>query len=264
MRYILKINNLIQERLDKTILNIKDFQIIPGQHWVLLGANGSGKTSLIKVISAYEWPTSGEMVLMDKLLGSVSTETFRKGVGIFEPYLQSDVALIPEDTTALEILCTGYDGSLRCYNEYSVAQVDNALSLIQTHFGNNEIAHRSFHMLSSGEKRRILLLRTILNKPLFVILDEPYEFLDIKARIEIELFFNKYFLSDSTRTSLTVVHRVEEVPVYATHAALLKDGEILFSGPIDSVLNSANMSETFGTKLEIRKQLSHFTCTPIL
>ncbi len=264
MQFSVFAENLRYLRDGLEVVSISRWAVRPGEHWVLLGPNGCGKTSLIKMITLYEWPAEGRLMIQDAEPGSKPTSEIRNSIGIFEPFLQSDVAAIPDYLTATDILCTGFDGSLRPYNEYSPEQRKRASALTESHFQNKDIAGREWHLLSSGEKRRILLLRTILNNPDFVILDEPYEFLDIKARIETEKFFNRYFSENKSRSSLTVLHRTEEIPAVTTHAALMKSGQIVYQGPVEEIISSENLSDVFGMKLLVRKQESHFSCTPII
>lgn len=264
MHQVIFAENLQLIRNSLTLLNIDKFKVNSGEHWIILGPNGSGKTSFIKCITLYEWPTRGELHLFGIRAGSIAASDLRKNIGIFEPYLQQEVAMIPEYMTALDIVCTGYDGSLRPYNEYAAGQLHYAADRLRKHFGHDAFPEKKWNHLSSGEKRRVLLLRTILNHPELVIFDEPFEFLDLKAKVQTEIFFSKYFKENPQTSSLTVLHRPEEIPAYANKAALMKDGEIIYQGEIQETVTTEKLSEVFEISLKIIRQEERYTCVPVI
>src|SRR5690606_29603515 len=75
---IIRINGLEMRREETVILRNINWTIRPGEHWALLGANGSGKTSLLKLLTGYEWPTTGRIEVLGNLYGETNLPQLRK------------------------------------------------------------------------------------------------------------------------------------------------------------------------------------------
>lgn len=85
--------------------------------------------------------------------------------------------------------------------------------------------------------------------PEFVILDEPCSGLDLTAREEFIDFLDEY-KKNRNFTSIYITHRIDEIPPFYEHAALLKSGKILFSGEIKQAFTSSRLSELYDRKVE--------------
>jgi ABC-type molybdenum transport system ATPase subunit/photorepair protein PhrA len=171
----------LYQRSGIRILSGIRWDVEQGQHWILLGPNGSGKSSLVKLLTLYEWPTTGTIRIEDQVVGEFTMVELRKRIGLFEPNLQSEIGHHYPWVTAEEIVLTGKSGGLMLFGAPSEADLARARSMLaQESFDPG----RTFCVMSSGEQRRTLLLRCLFSRPAVVILDEPYESLDIKARWE--------------------------------------------------------------------------------
>ncbi|MBI3395280.1 MAG: ABC transporter ATP-binding protein, partial [Spirochaetia bacterium] len=120
---------------------------------------------------------------------------------------------------------------------------------------------RPFNVLSSGERHRTLLARALIARPPLLILDEPYESLDIPARIALEKLLEAV-VTESGMSTVTILHRVEEIPPFATHALLLKNGAVAFSGPVREVITSQTLSDLYNAALRIETFGVRFACFP--
>jgi len=262
---LFRLQSIFLKRGHAEILRNFSWQMQSGENWTLVGPNGSGKSSLASILLGYTWPTSGIVEVMEEKYGEVNLQEIRKRVGIFQPALQSAVEVYHDSMTAYEIVCTGAEGTLALYQDVLPELRKKADSLWEK-FQKGGIlkfpSDRPFSLLSSGEKRKVLLLRTLLNDPAFIILDEPYESLDIPSRLEMEHTFE--YLADREKHSiLLVVHRIEEIPSFITHTLLLKNGSTLHSGRIEDVLTSENLSELYETPLHVEKKYNRFICVPV-
>jgi iron complex transport system ATP-binding protein len=241
-----------------------NWSIREGEHWILLGPNGSGKSTLVKILSGYQWPTSGSASLLGDPMGTMSLLEIRKRIALFEPALQEESAAFHPDLTALEVICTGYFGTLACYDDIPDELLERARSLFENQFESSGLPFppsREFVKLSSGERRKVLLLRSFFTKARYMILDEPYESLDLAARYTLQELLVRMVLERKIPT-LTVLHRIEEIPSFVTHALLLKEGRVFRSGPIESVVNSASISGLYDYPVEVGKRGDHFYCLP--
>lgn len=258
MKPVISLQNIYYEREASVILDHVSFQFMPGEQWCILGPNGAGKSTLIAILCAYIWPQTGQASVLGQQVGNgISTATYREKTGLFQPSLQRELYVFHPGITALEVVLTGSDDSLASYRDYS-AHKDEALRLMQK-FHLPIPPNRPFARLSAGEQRQILLLRALLKNPQLLILDEPYESLDIPHRYELEQIWQKAIQERQLHT-LAVLHRIEEIHPLTTHVLLLKKGRVFFQGPLEEALQSERISELYNMKLSIHRKHGRYFC----
>lgn len=238
---MIHIQNLSYLRNDDVILDQVNLEIKQGEQWIILGRNGAGKTSLINMIYGYSWPTSGIIKVFGIEYGSEPLRQIQEEIGILQSNQQSN--LLQRNLTSLEIIISGLHSNLGIYREITEIEISSAKKLLEEH-SLLHLSERNFQILSSGEKSKILLLRSIIRKPKILILDEPTSSLDLKACYE---FFNllQSIIEKYKITCVQIVHRLEDIPKYFTHIAMMKQGRIVQSGLIDSILNLKNLSSLY-------------------
>jgi iron complex transport system ATP-binding protein len=118
-------------------------------------------------------------------------------------------------------------------------------------FGVSQNRDQNFGSMSEGERKRVQIARALMPDPELLILDEPAAGLDLGAREDLLTRLSALALDPSAPTSLLVTHHVEEIPTGTTHALLLRDGAIVAAGPIDQVLTSQNISQTFALTINL-------------
>src|SRR5262245_58534317 len=101
---ILSVSNLIVRRGSTVILNDVNWRVEPGQHWVILGANGSGKTSLLSALTGYLTPTAGEISVLSRTYGHADWRELRKRIGLVSSSIRQMMA---NDEPALETIVSG-------------------------------------------------------------------------------------------------------------------------------------------------------------
>jgi iron complex transport system ATP-binding protein len=116
------------------------------------------------------------------------------------------------------------------------------------------LAERSFATLSSGEKQRVLLARTLMPQPGLLLLDEPTAGLDLAGREDLVRTLGVLATGVDTPATVLVTHHVEEIPEGFTHVLMLREGEVLTSGPLEEVLNEANLSRCFEMPLGLERR----------
>jgi iron complex transport system ATP-binding protein len=114
-----------------------------------------------------------------------------------------------------------------------------------------ELATRPFGALSSGERQRVLLARSLWGDPGLVLYDEPTAGLDLGSREDLITRLTDLATDPSTPPLILVTHHVEEIPPGFTHALLVGDGRIAAQGPIDDVLTGPALSALFGLPLHL-------------
>ena len=194
---------------------------------MILGPNGSGKTSLLKSLTGYLSPTSGEIALLGKTYGESDWRDLRLQVGIVTSALQ---ASIPATETALETVVSGRYAQLDLWAHPTRTDIAGARRLL-LFIGAPHVARREWGHLSQGEKQRILIARALMAKPRLLILDEPCAGLDPVAREAFLGLLETLARRRKGPALVLVTHHAEEIMPAFTHALLLRDGRSFASGP---------------------------------
>jgi iron complex transport system ATP-binding protein len=232
----------------RTILDAVDWSVRSGERWVVLGRNGSGKTSLIRIASLYLHPSAGSVTVLGEVLGRTDVRSLRTRIGLASPSLAD---LFRHELTPIEIVMTARHAALEpWWHTYDDADRDRA-RLLLTQMGCSAVADQRFGLLSSGERQRVLLARTLMTDPGLLLLDEPTAGLDLGGREELVATLGSLAIDPTTPPTVLVTHHVEEIPIGFTHALLLQAGRVQQAGPISEVLTSAALSTCFGLDLQL-------------
>ncbi len=248
-KVILEISNLRIERGGVKILDGISWRVERGQHWVILGANGSGKTSLLSALTGYLMPTSGEIFLLGKTYGESDWRELRKKIGIVSSSVRQMMA---DDEPALETVASGKYAIIDFWGKVSRAEKSQALKLLRQ-VECEYLAERPWRVLSQGERQRVLIGRALMAKPRVLILDEPCAGLDPAAREHFLQFLQRLGARRNSPTLVLVTHHVEEIMPVFSHLLVLKSGKVLAAGEKSSVLNSKNLSRAFAVRMRLQR-----------
>lgn len=232
----------------RAILRGVTWQVHQGEDWVVLGRNGSGKTSLLRIASLYLHPSSGEVEVLGERLGRTDVRSLRARIGVASVSLADQLR---PALTATEVVMTARHGALEpWWHHYEQADRDRALGLLDR-LGCARSAGQPFGTLSSGERQRVLLARTLMADPDLLLLDEPTAGLDLGGREDLVGRLGHLAADPTTPPVVLVTHHVEEIPPTFSHVLLLADGAILAAGPIGEVLTAEALSSCFGLALDL-------------
>ena len=166
----------------KTILDGIDWRVRPGERWVMLGPNGSGKTSICQIISLYLHPSAGSVSVLGGELGRVDVRALRLRIGLTSAAL---AAMMQPRLTVEQIVVAGKHAALahwwHTYDESDWTQARGSLARV----GCLDHAAQRFGTLSSGERQRVLLARALMRDPDLLVLDEPTAELDLAGREQL-------------------------------------------------------------------------------
>ena len=249
MAPILDVKDLHVDRGDTEILAGINWKVSEREHWVILGPNGCGKTSLLKTLTGYMAASRGRLAVFGHAYGSCDWRDLRLQIGMVSTALQ---ASIPQAETAIDTVISGRYAQLDLWMPTKEADHRSAARWLRF-FDIKDLAERPWLYLSQGERQRVLLARALMAKPKLLILDEPCSGLDPVAR-EHFLCFIRRLASEKRAPSLVLVtHHVEEITQGFTHALLLRKGLTVAAGPLRDVLTTRNLSEAFGARVVLRR-----------
>ncbi len=251
---ILEISNLRIERSGTVILSEVNWRVNAGEHWVILGANGSGKTSLLSALTGYLMPTSGEISLLGETYGQSDWRELRKKVGLVSSSVRQ---LMADEEPALETVASGKYAMIDFWGRLSRAEKAGASRLLKQ-VECEYLAERPWRVLSQGERQRVLVARALMAKPRVLILDEPCAGLDPAAREHFLQFLQRLGTQKNSPTLVLVTHHVEEIMPVFSRVLILKSGRVLAMGEKADTLNSKNLSTAFGARMQLRHQKNRY------
>lgn len=242
---MIELRNLTLRREERDILRGVDLSVKQGEQWTLLGRNGCGKTTVLEIITGYMFPTSGTVDVLGNRYGQVDVREVRKKIG----YIGS--SLIEKFTLrdpVWEIVAGGAYAFLRIYEELPVEVREKAYDQL-TGVGLRHLAEQPFGTLSQGERKKVLLARTLMASPELLILDEPCAGLDLYER---ERYLDSLAeLTANPLSMLYVTHHIEEIIPVFTHVALMSEGRIVASGPKREVLTPEWLEAAYDVPLSV-------------
>lgn len=242
----ISLHNVSLKRGGREILSGVNLEINQGEHWIFIGPNGCGKTSLLRICAAQGFPTNGYAELLGMTLGEVHVDEIRPHIGVVAPHHD-----IQWPMTALDVVLTGITDTLEVTMRWEPSPQDIALAMeALTSVWSSHLAQTSWHALSHGERTRILFARAFIKQRGLYLFDEPSTGLDLAARERLLGRIEDLTSAQPECTTITVTHHLEEIPATATHCAVFS-GKNLISGSILSVLNSQNISEAFEYDLKV-------------
>lgn len=247
---IVRLENVVWRRDQHTILDTVNWTIERGQHWALLGVNGSGKSSLLQVIAGYIWPTKGRVEVLGQTYGHCDLREVRKAIGWVNSAFTEQIQQSRPYETALDVVVSGKFASVGVYDD-TTSEDDDVAEEMLNQFGCARLADQPFRTLSQGEKQRVLLARAWMARPRLLILDEPCTGLDLHAREQLLGAMSELATSEDAPTVVYVSHHVEEIIAPITHALLLKEGRVLSSGDKTDVLTADTVSEAFDVPVRL-------------
>lgn len=238
-------------RDDRPILDDVSWSVQPDEHWLILGANGSGKTTMVRIATMYEHPSKGSVRVLGETLGSTDVRILRRRIGVMSaaigaqlrPALSARDVVVSAKYAALEIWW-------HTYTDEDYVRAEACLARM----GVGQYAHRSLGTLSSGEQQRVLLARALMNEPGVVVLDEPSARLDLGGREQLVRALTELTTDPASPPLVLVTHHVDEVPPGMTHVLLLREGRVLVAGPLDDVLTAQSLSECFAMPLTLERR----------
>ncbi len=241
-------------RGDAAVLHALSLRIVAGQHTAILGANGSGKSSFIKLINRELYPLAREGESPVKVMGRDrwNVNELRTHLGVVTGDLGRDLLEMP-GLGVEDAVLTGFFATLMLNPDLEIAagqrqRAREALARV----GATALAPRQYAELSTGEMRRVLIARALVNRPQALLLDEPTAGLDLVAQRDfLDLLRG---LARQGITLVLVTHHLEEIIAEIDRVILLRAGSVLADGARADVLTSELLSQAYGGPLRVRRE----------
>ncbi|MCX6487405.1 MAG: ABC transporter ATP-binding protein [Mycobacterium sp.] len=225
-----------------------DWQVELDERWVVIGPNGAGKTSLLRMAAAMEYPSSGVAVVLGERLGRVDMAELRQRVGLSSSALAQR---IPDEELVRDLVVSaGYAVLGRWRERYDDMDYLRALDTLES-VGAEHLADRTYGTLSEGERKRVLIARSLMTDPELLLLDEPAAGLDLGGREDLVARLADLAADPDSPALVLVTHHVEEIPPGFSHCLILAEGQVLAAGLLADTLTAENLSAAFGQSIAV-------------
>jgi len=220
------------DRGGRAVLRNIDWTIAPGERWLLFGANGAGKTQLLKLVAGAVWPRPTRHARRRYRLAGTWHDTPQDALGeiaYLGPERQDRYQRYGWNATVERVVATGHfrtDIPLDAPDAAARRAVRGALAALDV----GRLARRRFLTLSFGERRLVLIARALAARPKLLLLDALFTGLDAVYRARVATWLER--TARSRRPWVLAAHRAGDIPRAATHALVLERGRIVFRGRI--------------------------------
>ncbi len=245
--YIMTVDNLswhVNENLQ--LLNSINFKIKKNKILGIVGANGAGKSSLLRCLYRVNQPTSGRVLLAEQDIWQINPQKFAQKVAVVLQESPADFALTVQQI--IEMGRTPYYKTFGGASKLDNAIVDEVISKLEL----NKFVNRQFKALSGGEKQRVYLARALVQQPEILILDEPTNHLDIRHQLEI-----MQLISSLDITIIITLHDLNIASIYCDEILLLNNGHILAHDIVDNVLTAEVIQQAYAVNCHIGNHVLH-------
>ena len=231
----IQIKNLSKKYKDTLAVNNINFSIEKNKTLGLLGPNGCGKTTSIGMMLGLIKPTSGEILIDEKNIESFKRDEILSRINFASPYIE-----LPKKLTVRQ--------NLEVYGRlYGIKDLKGRIDEISEDLDIKNFFNRKTGELSSGQKNRVSLAKSLINKPEILMLDEPTASLDPDIGDFVRTYIQKY-RSNNQVTVLLASHNMNEVERLCDSIIMMKKGEIIDRGTCDEMIKKHgrnNLEETF-------------------
>ena len=243
---VIKVENLCCKSGNRYLIHNINWEVKQGDHWIVFGMNGCGKTTLLSIIAGFHAKTSGHVEVFGESYTDENILKHRSKIGwvsssFFDKYLSWE--------SALNIVLSGKFGTLSV--DFDVTDEDVVLAKkILTELRLGEKINQPFCLMSKGERQCVLIARALIAKPEILILDEPGTGLDVFAREYVMRTIDAL----AVKTDLTIIyvtHYPEEMLPSFDQAMLLREGRIFAKGKTEEVFTTETISDFMRYPIEV-------------
>jgi len=242
-----------------TLLAGVSLEVGRGRHLALLGPNGSGKTTVLRVLATRLYPSEGGVEVLGVRFGRDDLRAARPRIGFVSLALdQLDRARARVD----HLVAAAATGSTwptgDPFAAGPVGLADRVMRALER-VGVAHLAERRLDTLSQGERQRVRIARALSLDPELLLLDEPFSGMDLAGRELLVADLDRLLTEPGGPTVVLVTHHLEELPGRIADVALVRDGRIVAQGPTSMTLTDANVSDAFGLPVRVREDAGRWS-----
>ena len=233
MQPLIELQNIDVALNGMTVLRDLTWQLRRGEHWAIGGANGSGKSTFLKLLRGDVSPVP-KKGWRSSCFGGVEQRTavgLKKRIALVSPELQDRYLQQEWKLTGLQVVHSGFQNGDYVYQKPTATQKEFAGKIVGL-LGARPLLLRNIQQLSTGELRKLLIARALAGKPEALALDEACDGLDASARADLLQTLER--VAQSGTQLLVATHRDEELLSCMTHSLVLHDGRIARTGEAES------------------------------
>ncbi len=256
---IIEIKNATVFRGDTRVF--QDFSlVIPyGENTAIIGPNGAGKTTFMKLITRDIYPVYSDSSYV-RVYGRERWNVWelRSLLGVISNDLHINYA---GNAHGLNVVLSGFYSSINTwgYQEFRPGQIEKAQTIMDD-LAISALAEKSYEAMSTGQQRRFLLARALVNDPDALILDEPTSGLDLPMTFHyLNIVRN---LMQQGKTIILVTHHLHEIPPEISRVVLLKDGAVVADGAKDKLMTDSSLSNLFETPIHLVEANGFYQAMP--
>ena len=240
--------------LDKFSLTIDE-----SQSTVILGPNGCGKTTLLKLLNRELYiveDKSSSLKIFEKERWNV--DELRSNLGVVSQHLQYGYS---NSAIGLYVVLSGFyssDGIWKHqkFDEAKLARAKEVMELLSI----AELQDREFSAMSTGEQRKFLLARSLVNDPAVLVFDEPTSGLDMSTCFQYLEIIRE--LIGMGKKVILVTHHIHEIPPEVTRVILMKEGRVVEDGDKDQILTNTNLTNLFDWPIKVIQENGYYQAIP--
>ncbi len=245
---MITIENVSKKFGGKTVLQSLSLALEEKKVHVLIGSSGSGKTTLLKILAGILAPDEGQVRLFHNLLSQKASSQLEQDFFLSYGYVIQNGGLFPHLTAKKNCLLAVYNHNLGAEEEQK--RLDWLVELVQL---DPELLDKFPRQLSGGQQQRVGIIRALMNRPKFLLFDEPLGALDPLVRSELQQDLEVIFEKLQT-TVFFVTHDMNEAAFFGDTITLLHEGRMVQHGVLQDLVK--NPSDPFVTRF-IQSQTAH-------
>lgn len=254
---LLDFRNITVYRGDTLALDGISLQIPCGQHVAILGPNGSGKSTLIRTMMRYDHPVR-RFGPVRQLFGRSDwhVHDMRRLIAVVSNEM---VQACSRGATGRSVILSGYYSSFELWPQHPVTEAmeERGREVLRL-MGAGHLRDKPVNAMSSGEAKRVLIGRALVNSPRALLLDEPSNGLDIRAALDLRATLRR--VAAAGTSLIYVTHHLPDIVPEVSRVILLKDGRIHADGPKERLLEASVLSEVYGLPVEVTAKDGYYNC----
>ena len=256
---IIDLQNITVFQGRNKILDNFSLTIDESQSTVILGPNGSGKTTILKLLNRELYiveDKESSLKIFEKDRWNV--DDLRSNLGVVSQHLQHGYS---NSALGLYVVLSGFYSSdgIWQHQKFDEKKLNRAKEVMEL-LSISELQDREFSTMSTGEQRKFLLARSLVNDPAVLVFDEPTSGLDMSTCFQYLEIIRE--LIGMGKKVILVTHHIHEIPPEVTRVILLKEGKVVEDGDKDKVLNDASLTNLFDWPIKVIKENGYYQVIP--